>query len=383
MTAHLMKRLVLIGGALVLSLASMGLPAATAGASPRSKTVPKHEMKRLKKAIHKAEKVPRFVAPGPKIKGKAAKGDTVVEVPNSSAIPYCSGTAKDIQKIGKKFGIKVTDYTASGEPSQWQAAATLAASQHASAFDMICGITPGSLAPQLAKLKAEKIPTVDTLGDTALTVPSSITAGNAIQLDKAARLLVDDSVVQNHGKPFHTLILTDYTIFGAHTPTNAAEKHLKKLCGSSCPYTVHSIPTTTWASDSSTVSGYLNADPTITSVIAVYDGAVPGMMSAISGAHRKGLHVYTYGGSKGVVTLIKTTHGLVAADAGASTPWTAYSIMDQVLRVLTGHKPVPYKKDHPPLRLWSPKNVSQFNSPKKSYGKAFEKDFDKLWGLKS
>ena len=114
-------------------------------------------------------------------------------------------------------------------------------------------------------------------------------------------------------------------------------------------------------------------------MIALYDGMVPGLVAAAQNSHRSGLHIYTYGASSGVVKLIQSTHGLVAADIGASTPWTAYTQMDQILRLLSGHKAVPASKEYPPLRLWDPSNVSQFFTSK-SYGSAYPGDYLKLWG---
>ena len=283
--------------------------------------------------------------------------------------------------IGKSLGVNVVDYTAAGQPAQWEAAATQAAARGAAAFTTICGIDPSSIAPQLAQLKAKNIPTVALLGDVALPAPSNVQGVTSIQLVKSADTLVDDAVVQNNGKPFHALILTDYDIFGAHSPTNAAVGELNKVCGSACASTVVNVPATAWQSGiASQVSTALSRDPKITAVIAIYDGMVPGMMSAITGAHRSSLHVYTYGASPGVVDLIKSTHGVVSADIGAGTSWSAYIQMDQVLRLIAGKPAAPLSKEYPGLRLWTESNASQINSAN-PYGTSFVSGFKKLWGV--
>lgn len=367
-------------GAATLGTALLGTAATASAAGPHKSTHVTHaKLAKLQRAVHKAESIPPFVAPGPGFHAAKARGKSVVAVPSSSQIPYCQGIIDDMVKIGKPLGVKVTDYNSTGEVSQWEQAATLAAAQHAGVFTTICGINPASIAPQLRILKKKKVKTVALLGDVSLAAPPSVTAGASIQLAKAARLLVDDAVLSNKGKPFHALILTDYDIFGANAPTKAAERQLKSVCGSRCPFTVRSVPITSWASGiDSTVSSLLTRDQKITSIIALYDGMVPGMVSAVQNAHRPGLKVFTYGASSGVVKLIKSTHGTVAADIGASTPWTAYTQMDQVLRLLAGVRPVPTKDEYPPLRLWDLKNEHAFFSHD-AYGKAFARDYKKLW----
>ena len=340
------------------------------------------ELATLSTVVNQAKGIPPFVAPGPSFNATAASGKTVVAVPLSSQIPYCDGIVKAMQVLGTSIGVKVTNYTSSGAPADWQAAAILAASQRAGAFTTICGIDPASLAPQLANLKAQNIPSVALLGDVSLSVPSTVTAGASIQLNKAADILVDAAIVDNGGKPFHTLILTNYDIYGAHAPTDEAAAHLTSVCGSNCPSTVMSIPHSDWSSAiGSTVSALLTRDPQITAIIALYDGMVAGFVPAVKLAQRPGLKVYTYGASAGVVDLIPSTNGIVAANIGASTDWTAYSQMDQVLRLLTGLPPAPYADEYPPLRLWDSTNVSEFHGTN-PYGTAYVSGFNTLWGIK-
>lgn len=355
-----------------------GTSAAAFASTPHA--VSAKELSSLKAELTKESAVPPFVAPGPAFKATSSKGKSVLAVPSSSEIPYCSGIISSMQTIGKKIGVKVTNYPASGEQSQYQAAATEALAQKDNAFTTICGINPSLITPQIKKLTTHHIPTIALLGDVSAPTPSIVQAGADIQLGLAARVLADDAVVQNSGKPFDVLLLTDYDISGASVPTNAAKAEIAKVCGSACKVTTQSIPITSWSSGiGSTVSTALLSDPKTTAVIALYDGMVPGLVAAAQNSHRSGLHIYTYGASSGVVKLIQSTHGLVAADIGASTPWTAYTQMDQILRLLSGHKAVPASKEYPPLRLWDPSNVSQFFTSK-SYGSAYPGDYLKLWG---
>lgn len=352
----------------------------TAAVARTQHAISSSEISSLKKVVAKESAVPRFVAPGPAFKATSTKGKSVLAVPSSSEIPYCAGIIDSMQSIGKKIGVKVTNYSASGSQAQYQAAATQALAQHVSAFTTICGIDPALITPQIAKLTAAKIPTIALLGDVSAPTPKIVQAGADIQLGLAAKTLVDDAAVQNGGKPFDVLLLTDYDISGSKVPVAAAQAEVKKVCGSACKVTTQSVPITAWGSGiGSTVSTALVRDSKTTAIIPLYDGMVPGLVAAAQNAHRTGLHIYTYGASSGVVKLIESTHGLVAANIGASTPWTAYTQMDQILRVLAGQKPVPASMEYPPLRLWDSSNVKQYFTSN-SYGSAFPGDYLKLWG---
>jgi ribose transport system substrate-binding protein len=365
---------------LALGVTACGSTSATSPAG--SGQLSSSKMTTLQSAVTTAEGIPSFTAPGPSFDASPANGKTVVAVPLSSQIPYCAGIIQDMVPIGKQLGVTVTNYTSSGQPSDWEAAATLAYSEHASAFTTICGIDPSSLGPQISKLNSATIPTVALLGDVSLSVPSDVAGGASIQLNLAADLLDDLAIVNNAGKPFDALVLTDYEIYGAHSPTNEAVAHFKSSYGNSFNAQVMSIPQSDWSSAvGGTVSTELTRDPKITAIIVLYDGMVPGMVSAVENAHRTGLKIYTYGASAGVVDLINSTHGMVAADIGASTDWTAYSQMDQVLRVMTGQPAAPYKDEYPPLRLWDTTNYSDFNGAD-PYGTAYAADYDQLWGVK-
>jgi len=333
----------------------------------------------LRTEISQAERVPQFSAPGPSFDASKARGDTTVAVPSSSLIPYCTQTIQDMISIGKSIDTPVIDYTANSGQTSWEQAAELALSSHASAFTTICGINPADISPQISALRAKSVPVVSLLGDVSEPAPSTVSAGTSIQLDQAARLLADDAIAANDGKSFHTLVLTDYDLYAASSPVSAAVAEFKKVCGSSCPATVQSIPQTSWTTSiESTVSGLLTQDPKITAVIALYDGMVPGLYPAIESAHRSGLKVYTYGASQGVVDMIGSTHGVVAADIGASASWTAYTQMDQVLRMLTGQKALSTSVEYPALRLWTPSNAAQFNSAD-PYGTSYITGFRQLW----
>jgi ribose transport system substrate-binding protein len=75
-------------------------------------------------------------------------------------------------------------------------------------------------------------------------------------------------------------------------------------------------------------------------------------------------------------------HNIVAMDVGESVDWLAYSNMDQVLRILSGAKPL--KHETSPVRVFTSANVKQTGVPpvaNKGFGTKYQTSFMKLWRL--
>jgi ribose transport system substrate-binding protein len=358
-----------------------GVGAASASAPRADQDVSSATLASLKTTFDAAEAAPKFTAPGPAFKASSAFGKNIVAFPASSGVPYCASTATDLGSIGGELGINVTNVATTGDPTQYAQGASQALVKKA-ALAMLCAIQPSSLAPQLAALTKAGLPSVaGGLADTSVPAPKDVTAATGVPLDESSKLMADDAVLTNKGKPFHVLVLTAYDLYGAKNQTEAATNRLKALCGSSCPVTTINIPVADWATKTSgEVATALTKDPKITAVLALFDGMVPTMISAAEGAHRSSLHIYTYGAAPGVVKLISSTHGLVATDIGPGANWTAFAAMDQLLRAMTHTKVLAPSVEYPPVRAWTVANASTRTSAS-SYGTAYEAGYAKLWGL--
>ncbi|MBX5465916.1 MAG: hypothetical protein K6U14_00265 [Firmicutes bacterium] len=359
-------------------------PAAPSAAAQPAAAVSPATLAHLQALVAQAEATPTFVPPGPPVDAAKARGDKVEIIPGNSEISYCADEANDLVKLGQSLGIPTSNYATTGRPSQWVQGVLQGFATHVNAIDLSCGITPAALGPQLQVAKQNHVATI--LAEWYLPnqpVPSAVTGATGTFQDQAEQLLVDDAIVQNHGKPFHALILTADDAIAGPGAAEAALQEFQKRCGQACPAQIINIPLSEWGTRiQSTVSSALTADPKVTAIIAVFDGMVPGALPAMEAAHRPGLKIYSYGAGAGVVRLIQTTHGMVAADIGPSANWAAYALMDEDLRVMTGQKPLPPNKEYPALRMWTPANVSQYFTPD-GYGTSYITGYDKLWGIHS
>lgn len=362
---------------LVLAVSGWG----TASAAPR--TLSSSQLATLKRIVAHAQAIPRFSPPGPAVKASAARGDRVLAFPSNSEISYCSTELKDLVKIGQRLGIAVTNFSTTGQPSQWVQGALQAVSARDDAFAFTCGIPAKVIRPQLLKARQEKVGTIlDQQYNVNDPPPPLVTAATGIPLLKAERLLADYAMIKNHGKPFHVLVLTANNIVSGVAAADAVKKEFRKRLGSDAPVRVINVPVADWATRlQSTVSSALQNDPKITAVIACFDGMVPNTLPAVEAARNPSLKIYTYGAGPGVVKLIKTTHGVVAADVGASANWAAYVLMDEFLRVITHQQVAPPNEDYPPLRMWTPDNVGQYFAVGGGYGSRYVAGFRRLWGL--
>lgn len=337
----------------------------------------------VKKAVTQAKSIPKFTAPGAPVKAVAARGDKAVVFASSSEISYCANESSDLVQLGNGMGISITNFATTGQPSQWVQGALQAISTHANAFALTCGIPATTLAPQLILAKQHQVASIlDQQYNISQPAPSAVTAATGIPLLNAERLIVDDAIVQQGGKPFHALVLTANDLISGPAAAAAVQAEFKKRYGSTAGVTVVNVPVSDWTTRvQSAVSSALQNDPQITAVFACFDGMVPSALPAVEAAKRPGLKIYAYGAGAGVVKLIQSTHGIVAADIGADSKWAAYVLMDEFLRVMTHQKPATPNKDYPPLRMWTPDNVNEYFAPKGGYGTAYIADFKKLWGL--
>ena len=333
-----------------------------------------------------AEKVPAFVAPGPAFSVKSLKGTKMVVMPSSSAISYCAGIASDSVTIGKSLGIAVTNVSTAGQVSQWQSGALQAATLGAKAMGLICGIPPNVMAPQLKVLKAHHVaPVFDQALDLGSPIKNpKMPAGSyatGIPEARAMRILVDQAIVDHHGKPFHSILLTSSDIYIEPSVLAATEAELRTQCGKACSFTVVNIPIADWGTRvQSSVASALAKDPKIQAVLTLFDGMDEGALPAVESAHRPGLKIYAWGAGEGILKLEQTSaHGLIAGDIGCGATWAAYALMDQMLRVGAHHAPASAAKEYCRPRLFTPGNVKQFFSKTNGFGNGFVTGYRKLW----
>jgi ribose transport system substrate-binding protein len=382
------------GGGVGATPASTGssAPASSSASAGSGAVVSAAELAKLQGVVTAAEAVPQFTPTGPAFNASAAKGDKFLVMPSNTGIAYCADIASGMVSLGKTMGITVTNIATEGSVSQWTTGALQGITAGVQAEGLICGIPPAVVSPQLTLAKEHNISMVfDQAYD--FGAPASYLKGEqapagvyatGVPESQAARVEVDQSIVDNQGKPFDTLILTSSDIFISPGILAATEDQLKTICGSACGYTVENIPIADWATRTqSTVASALAADPKIKAVQVLFAGmTVTGGLAAVEAAHRPGLKIYEWGAGNGDMQQIAAAHGIVAGDIGCGSDWTYYNLMDQMLRAVTHQPTINATTESCKTRLFTPANVSQYFTGD-GWGNSYVTGYEKQWELSS
>lgn len=362
----------------------------TAGSTGGSSAsaVPAATISAFRAKIAKAEQVPGWTAPGPAVSASVLKGKSLEVFPINSQIDACNTQSEDFKALGTELGARVTYFSDQGNPAQWVTGIQDGVSAHDAAIAMLCGIVPGAVGPQLAAAAKAGIKIVDgnyneTSNYTGLDGETAVTTAPSLVND------VDYAVTQLDGKALHAIVVSSPSVIQGPAAMAAADGAVKAACKTCTVDANINIPVQDWVSSTaqSDLSTALTSHPDANAVIVAFDGIVPGVLPAVEAAHRAGLKIYTWGGSRSVEELMLKPNSYVAADAGPNEDWDAYEAMDQVIRLLGGHPSASVNAEVDPDRFWVPSNVSQFFGPGNTYGNAgyggnaFINGFRKLWGL--
>lgn len=290
-----------------------------------------------------------------------------------------------MQQVANQVGFKFTDWKNSGQPSQWVRGMDTAINQNVSLIDLLSGINPTHLSPQIQQAKQKNIAVVasDAYGlhqksDPALTATMNVPYG------EAGRLMADWAIHATKGKA-DVLVIGSSDVAASPYGVAAIKSEFAKYCPSTCKEKYIDIPVADWASQTqSQVQSALQADPNINYILPVYDSQSQFIVPAIKAAGREGkVHIATYDGTPFVLKMMETGN-IVTMDVGEDLDWVAKAIMDQEMRVAGGLKPV--ANENTPLYIFTKANVKTAGVPPKvstGYGSSYISGYQKLWGLSS
>jgi ribose transport system substrate-binding protein len=146
---------------------------------------------------------------------------------------------------------------------------------------------------------------------------------------------------------------------------------------------VVNVPFNDWASKMQTaVQSALVKDPSANYIIPVFDGMVQFAAPAVTAAGAADrVRIASYNATPSVLRMMQDGN-VITMNSGESYDWLGYALADQLLRVLTGTKPVTSEKV--PLRAFVKSNVAETGTPpavNKGYGDAYLTGYKQLWGV--
>lgn len=367
--------------ALLTSLAAMAALACL--------TLPSHAdalsdgIARAKENLAKYQAKPVFVAPGEPFDAKAcAAGKKMLSIPNNSGNPFLKGIIDRMKTAGAEVGLEVREWENQGQPSQWVQGVELAIREKYDIIDLISGIDPGTIQPQLqaAKDAGVKVMTshfYDPSFEQNPVVSSSLTIG----FGEIGTILADWSTVALEGKANIALIVSNEV-----PPTIPLVANFKKQLEANCPeckvVQEINVGVTEWGTKiQPAVQAAVQANPDINVVIPIYDSMAQFVVPALRLTGKTGqVKVATFNGTPFVLDYIQ--QGAVDMDIGESLDWIAYATVDGHLRDACGLKsPTALNV---PFYIFDKNNATEAGTPAQfdtGYGDAYKSGFRKLWGL--
>lgn len=361
----------------LVMLASVALGAGAASAQDASGVA------NAKKFLEPYLAKPVFTAPGEPFDAKAcAAGKKMLSIPNSSANPFLKGIIDRMKKVGGELGLEVVEWENQGQPSQWVQGFEFAIRDGFDIIDLISGIDPGTVAPQVkaAKEAGVKVMTshfYDPSFDQHPDVSSSLTIG----FNEVGKILANWAIANTDGKA-NILTIVSREV----PPTIPLTAGIDEMLAANCPdckiVQEINVGVTEWATKiQPAVQAALQANPDINVIIPIYDSMSQFVVPATRLTGKVGqVKVATFNGTPFVLDFI--SQGLVDMNIGESLDWIAYATVDGHLRDACDMESP--KALNVPFYIFDKSNVADAGSPAQfdtGYGDAYVSGFRKLWGL--
>jgi len=339
---------------------------------------------RAKAAIDAHRGKPKFTAPGaPFDAKKCAAGKKMLSIPNMSANPFLKGIIEREIAAGREIGLTVQEWQNQGQPSQWIQGMEYAASSGFRFVDLISGVDPKTLEPQIRAASAKGVKTMTShFYDPSQPQNPLVAASLPVGFNKVGKLLADWTIVRTSGKANVVLIVSDEV-----PPTGPLVKGFEDELRQNCPackvVQKINVGVTEWGTKiRPSVQSALLANPEVNFVVPIYDSMSQFVVPAIQITGKQGkVRVATFNGTPFVLDYVRD--GKVDMDIGESLDWIARATIDGYLRADCG-LPVP-KDIGVPFYIFDAANVKDAGVPAKfdqGYGDDYVRGFREAWLLK-
>jgi ribose transport system substrate-binding protein len=340
-------------------------------------------MDAAKKMIDQHRAKPVFSAPGPAFDAKScAAGKRILTMPVSSANPFTKNIALAMIAAGKEAGVEVVEWENQAQPTQWVQGMNYAINEKFDLIDLLGGIDPGVIVPQIqaAKKAGIKVKT-SHFYDLTQTPHPELDGFVPLSFYRVGEILANWAIVQTGGKANIVIIGSDEIV-----PTAPLVKGIRDTLKANCPDCKEkayiNAPVPEWATKiQPSVQSALLANPDVNYVIPIYDSmsgfVVPGVRIA---GKTNSVKIASFNGTPFVIDMIQ--QGQVEMDIGESLGWIGRAILDSHMRTLCGLEEP--KELNVPFYLFDASNAKDAGTPAdfdRGYGDVHVAGFRKLWGL--
>jgi ribose transport system substrate-binding protein len=284
-----------------------------------------------------------------------------------------------MQSTAKTLGLQYSIWPNQGQPSEWAQGINSAINRKISSVDLLAGINPAILGPQISAAKKAGIGTVASHLYNVGQKPAPNLAGTVdIPYEQAGRLLADYSIFKTGAKA-DALVITINEVSSTESMVRGIRSEFTNHCGAACKLSFINVSIPDIATRiQPQVQTALIGDPKINYIIALYDSAeAPFAVAGINAAGAANrVKVVTFNGTPSVMKMVRDGSPIVM-DIGENLDWIARGILDQHMRLMAGLPPV--KNEQIPLRVFDKSNIPSQDAP--SFGTAYIAGYNKLWSL--
>lgn len=338
---------------------------------------------RAKEALSVYQATPVFTPPGEPFDAKAcAAGKKMLSIPNTSGNPFLKGIIDREKAAGALVGLEVREWENQGQPSQWVQGFEYAIREKYDVIDLISGIDPGTLDPQVkaatdAGVKVMTSHFYDPSFEQHPLLAGSLTIG----FNEVGKILANWATVNLDGEANILLIVSNEV-----PPTIPLVAGIKEVLKANCPkckiVQEVNVGVTEWGTKiQPAVQTAVQANPEINVVIPIYDSMSQFVIPGLRLAGKTGVvKVATFNGTPFVLDYIQ--NGEADMDIGESLDWIAYATVDGYLRTLCG-LPAPTALNVP-FYIFDKNNAKDAGTPAQfdtGYGDAYKEGFRTLWML--
>jgi ribose transport system substrate-binding protein len=326
---------------------------------------------------------PQFIAPGEAFDIRVcAKGKKMLSIPNTSANQFLKGIITREIAVGKDIGLEVMEWQNKGQPSEWVQGVDYAVSNKFDLVDLISGVNPSVIEPQLKAAKAAGVKVFASHFYDPSQTPNALLDGNLPFSFHDVGVILGDWMIASTKGDTKVVIVETQEI----PPTAPLVQGIKDALAQNCPkckiVQEINVGITEWSTKiQPSVQSALIAHPDVNFVIPIYDSMSQFVLPAVQITGRaSSVKVASSNGTPFVLDFVR--QGKMDMDIGESLDWIARATIDGYLRGLCG-LPVP-KIIGVPLYIFDKANVATAGVPAETstgYGDAYVASYNQLWKL--
>ena len=339
---------------------------------------------RATEVVDSHRSVPDFVAPGEAFDIRAvAAGKKMLSIPNTSSNQFLKGIIQREIAVGAEIGLEVREWENQGQPNQWVQGIEYAIANDFDIVDLISGVNPAVIEPQLEAAKAAGVKVFTSHFYDPSQPANPLLAGDLpFSFYNQGWVIGNWTIAQTKGAANIIVVKSDEV-----PPTAPYVQGIRDAFEKNCPNCVIlqeiNVGITEWGTKiQPAVQSALISQPTANYVIPIYDSMTQFVVPALELTGKgETVKIATGNGTPFVLDFIRD--GKVEMDVGESLDWVARATLDGYMRSLAGLE-MP-KELAVPLYIFDASNIETAGVPaeaNKGYGEAYVAGFEENWMIK-